>query len=278
MSLVMEIGGRGVRTALAITWAGDYAPGHMVSVRDPHDHMVLGLDAGTRVLSDRGLVPARALTAGDRVADGRGGWSRIATTLIASTEIGRDRIAISPGALGPGVPASDLVVGRRHRLCLRADLAEHLTGKSAGLVPADALLDFPGVSLTPGIMHEVVHIVLEHHGFVVAEDVVLESFAPTPALLESLPVALVDILFEALPRLRYHGGLAAYVPQLPELDAREVARLMGNDSTFSADPGNVVSVGQEKDPQAVWSAPGTPALSEPSQRSGDLPLLQTICS
>lgn len=257
MSFMSSVGGRGKRAAVTIAWP----KGPVVvdgSACERGGTMALGLHADARVLSARGLVPADALVPGDMLADGRGGWTRLAAVIRAKTDLGAERVRIRAGALGGGRPSADLVVGRETRLRLRSDLARRLFGHEAVLVAAEHLLRLDGVTRQPEPMHTAVHLVFEEHAVFVAEDVVVEAFVPTPLLMESIPPGEAERVRAALPKLRFLGAMASYAAGIPETDARETRRLLSGPTCFGADPDTVAPC------RTAARAPRSSSATEPS--------------
>ena len=198
------------------------------------DHTRVGVASLTRVLTRRGLVPSSDLIANDWVADGRGGWITLAAVIRVTTDIGSDRVCIPKGALGGGLPSADLEVGPSTRLRLRSPMAARLVGEEAVLISAESLVGRLGITRIRGRSGDVSHLVFEHHGYVLAEDVVVEAFVPETSVLESLPGPVHDEVLAALPKLRYEGARAAYDADAPELNDREARQILAEPSTFGA--------------------------------------------
>ncbi|WP_411958007.1 Hint domain-containing protein [Paracoccus homiensis] len=59
-------------------------------------------------------------------------------------------IRIRAGALGPGMPASDLTVSPQHRILVKSVIAQRMFGEDEILVAAKHLLDMPGVGVVDG--------------------------------------------------------------------------------------------------------------------------------
>jgi hypothetical protein len=181
----------------------------------------------------RGQVRAQALQSGDILPDGRGGSNRVAAVLSPVSILGRDRVGIKAGALGEDLPRNDIVVDPAQRIFVTSSVAGDLVGAKGAFVQAMELLGVAGVTLTPAVLSETVHVVFEHHGTLCSEGLCLEALVPSEAFTMSLDLDQSDILFAALPKLRYAAGLSAYVHDVPELDAREAASLIAAGVAFA---------------------------------------------
>ena len=107
--------------------------------------------AGTMIATPEGEVPVETLSAGDFVSDDTGQALEVAQVMrrqIGPLELARGPglrpICISQGALGKGLPETDLSVSRQHRILLRAPGANGIAGQADCLVAACRLLALPG--------------------------------------------------------------------------------------------------------------------------------------
>jgi hypothetical protein len=132
--------------------------------------------AGTRIMTARGEVPVEALRAGDMVVTlGLQGPHLRPVRWIGHRAVDCRRhprpdqvvpVRILAGALGPGVPARDLVVSPDHAL--------HVEGV---LVPAAALVDGHGVRRDRGVGKvQYFHVELDAHDVLLAEGAPAESW------------------------------------------------------------------------------------------------------
>lgn len=275
MSFLTAFDAREKRATVTIAWPQG-GPSER-AVTDPREHSGFGVASQARVMTERGPVEAGALVPGDRLCDGHGGHVTLAAAIRLVADLGAERVRVRAGALGEGLPAADLVVGRRTRFRLRSDLAQRLVGRRDVLVAAEALLHLDGVSLVPAVLDDVTHLVFEEHAMAVIEDVVVETLVPSAPFMESLPHRQLASLYAALPKLRYDGAFATYQTGLPELDAREARQVLTAPSTFAADPGSVGLVGNPEGSAPPCLARGTSEPSAPSRASGLSPSWAITC-
>ena len=138
---------------------------------------------GTRIDTADGPVPVEWLRAGDLLALLGGGYAPLRLSLSSPRwTAGPDRaspVRIAAGALGKGVPRADLILSPQHRVWIR---------ELGGLVPAKALAALPGVCHA----HDIAwinyhHLVLDHHGLLLANGLPCESLWPGEVALAALP-------------------------------------------------------------------------------------------
>lgn len=149
--------------------------------------------AGTLIATDRGAVAVEDLAPGDRVLTRDNGYAELRwiggrhfdrAALAARPELRPLRIA--RGALGPGVPARDLVVSPQHRvlLCQGSRIAPVEEGEM--LAAAADLADLEGVVADGCAEVTYFHLLFDAHEIVCAEGCWSESFLPEKAVLDGL--------------------------------------------------------------------------------------------
>lgn len=232
MSLLTKIDGRPDVSTLSVRWAHE-PDGPSERRRRPRDHLCFGVSGSSLIASGRGLIRATEVKIGDVVMNGQGGSNRVAAVLVALTVPGRDRIRIAQGALGDGLPVSDMVVGPRQRIKVTAQDMIALANHEDATVAAEDLLPLPGVETVIGKLSEVVHIVIDAYDFFLADGLVVQGLSPTRSVLETLPVDLAEDLCDAMPKLRYSTADASYLPAIPALDAREARYILSRSASFA---------------------------------------------
>ncbi|MEM1300572.1 MAG: Hint domain-containing protein [Pseudomonadota bacterium] len=117
--------------------------------------------------------------------------------------LGRFRpVRIAAGALGAGLPATDLLVSQQHRMLVRSQIAERMFGCVETLVPAKRLIGLPGVELVGQI--DVIgyhHFLFDHHEIVFAHGTPAESLLPGRIALASLDIEAQTEIFALFPEL-----------------------------------------------------------------------------
>ena len=170
--------------------------------------------AGTLIDTANGPRPVETLAAGDLVLTRDRGVRPVAWT--GGRHLDARHLDIAPnlrpiriraGALGPGLPATDLTVSPQHRILIRSKIAERICGASEALVAARHLCALPGIEVTnpPGGIGYY-HILFDRHEVVRSNGAWTESLFTGPQAMASLgPAARREI--------------RAIFPQLFDLDA-----------------------------------------------------------
>ena len=104
-------------------------------------------------------------------------------------------VRIGAGALGNGLPQSEIIVSRQHRMLLQSKIAERMTGTKEVLVPAIKLLGVRGVDLvTEASKVTYLHVMFDRHEIIFAEGAPTESLMAGPMAVKSLgPQCVAEI-------------------------------------------------------------------------------------
>lgn len=141
--------------------------------------------AGTRILTRAGEVSVEDLRENDRVLTRDNGFQPVKWVgeSLFCREILRGSshlqpILIKAGALGNGVPATDLFVSPEHQMLLtrRSGLLE--ADADEALISAKSLLSVAGVCSAPRTQVRFVHLLFEGHEIVLADGAWSESYRP----------------------------------------------------------------------------------------------------
>lgn len=214
-----------------------------------------GLGANTLVQTDRGLLNAGAVVAGDYVTDTEGRLHEVAA--VVEVDLAGFAVWISAGALGQGQPENDVVVAAGQRLLLDRSDAVSLLGRTDFLVTAGDLIHLPGVLPVGVSAGELVHLVFEENVTLAIEGLGAEAFLPTETAMSLLGDETRSTLFTALPRLRYRAAQAGYLTQTPDVNANEARMLLASDSTNEEDHGKVARFVSRSELADPCIAPGT---------------------
>ena len=134
-------------------------------------------------------------------------------------------IRIRAGALGEGVPSSDLMVSPQHRILVRSKIADRLFGALEVLVAAKQLLALDGVEIADEVEGvEYFHFAFDQHEIVIANGTETESLYPGPEALKSIKESAREELFAIFPDLREQREMPISARQLtPGRAARNLA-------------------------------------------------------
>lgn len=202
-------------TSFQVTPGGDIAPGgdgemsitEVLNARPTATPICFA--AGTLIRTPDGDRPVQDLVAGDLVVTLDNGAQPL--RWIGSQWLGDDvltrnprfcPIRIAAGALGYGLPATDLIVSPQHRVLVRSKVAMRMFGAAELLVAAKHLTEVEGVAQfhpDGGIQYH--HILFDRHEIIFANGAETESLLPGPEALKSLGAAARDELFAIFPEL-----------------------------------------------------------------------------
>lgn len=206
-----------------MTYFDNFAAMSEVSQLDMQAAAPAGLDADTRLQTDRGLLPASAVKAGDSLRDAAGELVRV-TAVIPGTTAALP-IVIRAGALGADLPTEDTLVAPGQRILLSLEHAAALFGHADVLVTAGDLLHLPGVEVARRPVSDFVQFLFEDYTVIAANALTIEAFVPCEDALEALPDDTRQDVFAALPRLRFATGVTAYLTDTIALNGREIQSL-----------------------------------------------------
>ncbi|MFO1137571.1 MAG: Hint domain-containing protein [Paracoccus sp. (in: a-proteobacteria)] len=190
--------------------------------------------ADAMISTAAGTVAAGALKVGMQVQTRDNGLQTV--RWVGRRVIGADELAAAPklrpirikaGALGPDMPAQDLVVSPQHRLLVRSKIAVRLFDAPEILVAAKQLLSLDGVEVAEDVSEVTyVHLMFDRHEIVWANGAETESLYAGPQALRGVGPEALDELFEIFPELR--DGAEAPKPARPLVEgkaARKLARI-----------------------------------------------------
>lgn len=111
-------------------------------------------------------------------------------------------IRVRKGALGRGLPSSDLLVSPQHRMLVCSDIAERMFGAREVLVAAKQLLELDGIELADDVDEvRYCHFIFDRHQIVLSNGAPTESLFTGPEALRSVGPAARAELFEIFPEL-----------------------------------------------------------------------------
>lgn len=161
---------------------------------------------GTMILTDRGEVAVEALEVGDLVLTRDNGaqpirW--IASTRRALSPRSKLRpVRIAAGALGQGLPATDLLVSPQHRMLVRSAIAQLMFGTDEVLVAAKQLLQIEGIDLADELTEvEYFHLLFDRHEIVTLNGAGSESLYTGPEALRTVVAAAREEILALFPKL-----------------------------------------------------------------------------
>ncbi len=220
---------------LSVQRTGDGADTFGTDTPNPGTSNVCFAD-GTLLMTPGGARAIETLRIGDELITSDHGVQPI-SWLFAKSWSAQDiaaapnlaAVCIRKGALGLGVPSSDLRLSQQHRVLVQGSIARRMFGAPEVLVPAKALLDLPGVHLDlPQKSVTYYHVMLQNHEILYANGIPAESLYLGPQALNSIPAAALDeiqtILDIPLPDLR--RGICRPQPARPLIKGAKARRLI----------------------------------------------------
>lgn len=193
-----------------------------------------GIAQSSLVETTRGLVLARDLRVGDRVITRDTGaqkvrWLGSSMVCYPERETGgpgtHRPVRIRAGALGSSDAGGNLVLAPGQRLLLQGGMNSLLFAADEVLVRAADLTHLDGIDFVPRDSGRWTHVLFDRHEMIRVNGIWMESFAPDLWSIRTGHPEHWEAITEAMPRLRFDGGQAAYVENRVSLDARE-ARLL----------------------------------------------------
>ncbi|WCR08978.1 Hint domain-containing protein [Paracoccus fistulariae] len=180
---------------------------------------VVCFGADALIQTPAGEVAAGDLSVGDQVQTRDAGpqtirWigSRKLDAAMLEAHPNLRPIRITAGALGNGLPRSDLIVSPQHRILVRSKIAQKMFGTHEVLVPARQLCEIEGIDLAEDL-HEVtyVHFLFDAHQIVLSNGAESESLFTGAQALKSVGPAARNEIFAIFPELARpdHHPLAA---------------------------------------------------------------------
>lgn len=172
---------------------------------------------GTTIATPRGPCPVEDMRPGDMVLTRDNGIQPVQWTGGRDLSQGELRTApdlrpirIRAGALGPGMPARDLMVSPSHRVLVTPHILPNAGATGEELHEARDLVGLPGIAQvdTDGLRY--IHFMLDRHEVVLSDGAWTESFRPEYLSLCGLEEASRQEILHLFPELRRPGGLSAY--------------------------------------------------------------------
>ncbi len=165
---------------------------------------------GTLIETDRGAVAIEELTEGDLVMTRDNGLQPIRwignRALSAEVLFANDKlrpIRIRAGALGRGLPTSDLLVSPQHRVLVRSHIAQKMFGAPEVLVAAKQLCQIDGIDIAYDMASvEYFHMLFDRHEVVISNGAETESLFTGPEALKAVGPAAAEEIFAIFPELR----------------------------------------------------------------------------
>lgn len=171
---------------------------------------VVCFGADALIETDRGPVPAGALAVGDLVRTRDAGLQPI--RWIGGTSLGAAQLAANPrlrpiriraGALGDGLPLTDLVVSPQHRVLVRSRIAQKMFGTDEVLVAAKQLCQLDGIDIAEDLDSVTyVHFLFDDHQIVFSNGAETESLFTGDVALNSVGPAALEEILTLFPQLR----------------------------------------------------------------------------
>lgn len=185
--------------------------------------------AGTLIATPRGEVPVDSLRPGDLVLTLDHGAQPILWIGRRRMHFGRKAhphrpVRIAAGAMGPGLPRTDLLVSPQHRLLVTGPAARRFA--TGALAKAKGLCGRPGIAQdTTCTAADYLQFLLPRHGLVVANGLPAETFLPRAYGLASLEDEDRLSLLAQVPALADDPANGYGPPARPLLSMQQLATL-----------------------------------------------------
>ncbi|WP_281273236.1 Hint domain-containing protein [Rhodovulum iodosum] len=171
----------------------------------------------TMIATPRGERPVEELQVGDKVITRDNGIQEIrwrgATTLDPMGLARRPHlrpILVRKGALGGGLPESDMLVSPNHRLLVANDRTALYFEEREVLVAAKHLVNNRGIELKDTMGTTYIHFMFDRHEVVLSNGAWTESFQPGDYSLKGMGNAQRNEIYDLFPELQTEKGLKEY--------------------------------------------------------------------
>ncbi len=194
---------------------------------------------GTMIRTVGGDVLIETLQKGDMVVTADHGAQKIqwiGSTALDVTELRANPkllpIRIRPGSLGDGIPSSDLIVSRQHRILVRSKIAERMFNEPEVLIPAIKLIDLPGIAIATDVQDvHYFHMLFEQHEIVLSNGALTESLFTGPEALKAVSSEAREEIVTLFPELdseNFEPVPARFIPRQGKSMKQLVARHQKN--------------------------------------------------
>jgi hypothetical protein len=179
---------------------------------------------GTLIETEAGPVHVELLQPNDRIVVLGGGTNTLRFKMhrtIGAAELQANPklrpVKIVAGALGQGLPKTDLWISRQHRMLVSSPISKRMFGQSEVLIAAIKLTEWPGCFIDEEIDEvSYFHLIFDRHEIVSANGAPSESFFPGKEAIKTVPRAARQELCEIFPGFQDHGGVLEHARLVPE--------------------------------------------------------------
>lgn len=188
------------------------------------DYQPVCFTRGVQITTVANAVVVEDLQVGDLVLTMNHGLQPI--RWIGSCHVSADRLRQNPdlrpiriraGALGKGLPETDLLVSPQHRVLVRSPVAQRMFGTCEVLIAAKKLLPLDGIELDEDCAEVAYwHVLFDQHEVIYSNGAPTESLFTGPEALKSVgPKARVEIeaLFPEICDPQFHPASACDIPK-----------------------------------------------------------------
>lgn len=185
-------------------------PNPYLPVGTPYEDIVTCFAGGTLIETASGPRRIETLVAGDLVVTRDNGLQAIrwiGSSALSQAALLRNEklrpIRIAAGALGQGLPSSDLLVSPQHRILVRSAIAQRIFGTKEVLIAAKQLLMLPGIDIATDVPSvDYFHMLFDRHEVVISNGAETESLHTGPEALKALSAEAITEIFTIFPELR----------------------------------------------------------------------------
>lgn len=176
---------------------------------------------GTLITTRAGKCPVEKLRPGDKLLTRDHGfqpllWRGMRRADPSCAGRGARPVFIRAGALGPGQPERDMIVSPGHRLLSTDPEFLRDIDEPEALIEAQALAGRPGIVRMAPEQVVYVHLLMDRHEVILAENSWTESFRLSPSVLHTMAAAGREQLARILPQLRgWAAGAGQEAVQAP---------------------------------------------------------------
>ncbi|SLN13474.1 hypothetical protein PEL8287_00525 [Roseovarius litorisediminis] len=200
-----------------------------LTTRNPSEDVV----ASAFIATPRGECPLEELKIGDRIITRDNGLQKICwvgrrdlTAQDLSAQPHLKPVLIRAGALGNGLPESNMLVSPQHRFLIHNEKAGALDVETEVLAAAKHLVGIQGVDVIEARQASYILFMFEQHEVILSNGTWTECFQPAEKVVDGMGAEQRKEIFALFPSLHETNGVKAYQETRQSFDQNRAKMLV----------------------------------------------------